>query len=303
MATLKKRSLVVLVAILLVVVIVVSSFVYLNSQKARSDNVTSITIGVIPLELNSLIYIANNQNYFAGNGLNITFQNYGSGLAAMQGMLNSQVDIAFASEFVVAEEALANDSFYTFGSLAAYNIYNMVARSNEGISTISDLSGKTIGVAFGTIAQFFLGSFLALNNINLSSVNIVNVPNTQTANALENGTVDAAVTYQPIINQIEAVLGNNTLVWSAQASQLGYWDAVCKTSWATAHSDLIVKFLKSLIQAENFIAGHSNQATTIVATTLNYIALIWQMFGKTISFQLVLIKLKFRRCSMKPNGL
>jgi len=205
----------------------------------------------------------------------------------MQGMLNSQVNIAFASEFVIAEEALANNSFYTFGSIVNYNIYNIVARTDKGINNISDLSGKTIGVAFGTIAQFYLGSFLSLNNINLSSVNIVNIPNTQTANAMENNTVDAVVTYQPIINQIEGALGNNTVVWPAQASQLGYFDAVCATSWAAAHSNIIVKFLKSLIQAENFIPNHNDQAMTTVASTLNYtstyMADVWPNYQFTVA--------------------
>ena len=73
----------------------------------------------------------------------------------------------------------------------------MVARTDKGINNISDLTGKTIGVAFGTIGQFYLGSFLELNNINQNDVTIVNVPNAQSANALANGTVDAVVTYQP----------------------------------------------------------------------------------------------------------
>ena len=54
-----------------------------------------------------------------------------------------------------------------------------MARTDKGISNISDLTGKTIGVAFGTIAQYYLGSFLELNNINQSEVTIVNVPNPQ----------------------------------------------------------------------------------------------------------------------------
>ena len=221
MATAKRRNLVVLAAIILVVGIVLSSFVYLSSQKPYTGNVESISIGIIPLELNALIYIANNQNYFAANGLKVTFKSYDSGFHAAQGMLNGEVNVASASEFVVAEDALANDSFYAFGSIAKYNIYNVVARTDKGISNISDLTGKKIGVAFGSIGQFYLGSFLELNNINQNDVNIVNVPNAQSANALANSTVDAVVTYQPIINQIESLLGNNTVIWPAQANQLG----------------------------------------------------------------------------------
>ena len=35
----------------------------------------------------------------------------------------------------------------------------LVARTDEGIQSISDLNGKTIGVAFGTIGEFYLGRF------------------------------------------------------------------------------------------------------------------------------------------------
>ena len=82
--------------------------------------------------------------------------------------------------------------------------------------------------------------------------------------------MDAVVTYQPIINQIESLLGNNTVIWPAQANQLGYFDAVCTTSWSAAHSDVIVRFLKALIQSENYVTNHQNQAVAIVTKTLNY---------------------------------
>ena len=266
----RKQNLIILVAVVLIAVVVLASFTYLISQKPYKGTVESITIGLIPLELNTLIYIANNQNYFADNGLNIIMKSYGSGFAATNGMLNGEVNIALSSEFVVAEEALANNSFCTFGSIAKYNIYNVVARTDKGINNISDLTGKTIGVAFGTIAEFYLGSFLELNNINQSKITTINVPNAQTANALENGTVDAVVTYQPIINQIEGSLSNNTVVWSAQSYQLGYFDLVSTNSWVTAHSDLVVRFLKALIQAENFNINNQEQTKDIVAKTLNY---------------------------------
>ena len=229
MALQKRRNFIIIFAAILVAVIVLSSFVYLNSQKPYSGGVESISLGLIPLELNSLIYVADNQHYFAANGLDVTIKSYSSGFASINGLLNGEVNIGFAAEFVVAEEALANASFYAFGSIAKYNIYNVVARTDHGIAHVSDLAGKKIGVAFGTIAQFYLGTFLDQNNINPNQVTAVNVPNTQTADALANGTVDAAVTYQPIIGQIESRLGNATVIWPSQANQLGYYDAACTT--------------------------------------------------------------------------
>src|SRR5271157_3123295 len=125
MAIWKRRNfIVVLAVIILIIAIVLSSFVYLNYQKPYSGSVESISIGVIPLETNSLIYIANSQNYFANNGLNVTFKNFTSGFAAMQGMLNGEVNLALASEYVIAEEASANQSFYVFSSISKFNIYD-----------------------------------------------------------------------------------------------------------------------------------------------------------------------------------
>ena len=287
MALRKRRNFIIIFAAILVAVIVLSSFVYLNSQKPYSGGVESISLGLIPLELNSLIYVADNQHYFAANGLDVTIKSYSSGFASINGLLNGEVNIGFAAEFVVAEEALANASFYAFGSIAKYNIYNVVARTDHGIAHVSDLAGKKIGVAFGTIAQFYLGTFLDQNNINPNQVTAVNVPNTQTADALANGTVDAAVTYQPIIGQIESRLGNATVIWPSQANQLGYYDAACTQSWATAHSDLIVRFLKALIQAEDFITNHQSQAEAIVTKTLNYsstyLASVWSNYQFSVT--------------------
>ncbi len=266
----KKRSLIVIATVVLVVAIVLSSFVYLNSQKPYTGNIESMTLGVYPSEYNSLIYIANNQKFFNANGLNISLKNYVSGAAAAKGMLNGEVDVATASEFVIASNALNNASFYTLGSLSRYLNLNIVARTDRGISTVSDLVGKNIGVTLGTGNQFYLGRYLELNGINQSQVTLVNVNFVQMPNALENGTIDAAITFQPYINQIQSVLGDRIVVWPAQAEQFGYFEAICTRSWATSHPDLIVRFLKAVIQAENFNVGHRDQAIAIVAKDLNY---------------------------------
>jgi len=63
-----------IVAGLLILSIVVSSLVYLNFQKPYTGNIEPITIGIYPSEYSSLIYIANDQQYFAANGLEVTLK-------------------------------------------------------------------------------------------------------------------------------------------------------------------------------------------------------------------------------------
>ena len=86
-------------------------------------------------------------------------------------MLNGEVDVATASEFVVANNAMQNASIYAFGSVSKYlNLY-IVARTDKGINSVSDLAGKRIGVALGTGNQFYLGRYLELKRYKPKSSN------------------------------------------------------------------------------------------------------------------------------------
>jgi ABC-type nitrate/sulfonate/bicarbonate transport system substrate-binding protein len=288
MKTPKKRSLIIIAVIILVMVIVLSSFFYLTSQKPYNGKVEPVTIGFFNSEMNALVYIADDQQYFAANGLNVTIRNYNSGAAAVNGLLSGEVDITGASEFVVAQKGLENANLYTFGSYCKSDKFYLVGRTDRGIENISDLKGKTIGVPLGTNGEFYFGRFLELNNINLIEVNLVNVvPFIQTPDVLANGTVDAAVAFQPYINQIESLLGNKTVMWPIQNNQLAYIDAICTRSWGADHPDLIERFLKAIVQAENFGVNHQEKAIVIVAKTLNYsseyLTTVWPDYQFSVS--------------------
>jgi ABC-type nitrate/sulfonate/bicarbonate transport system substrate-binding protein len=295
MATLKRRSLIVLVVVILVIAIVLSSFVYLNSQKPFNGKVESITVGTSPSAFDTLIYVALDQQYFAVNGLDVTIENYPNGFAAAQGMLNGQVNIATSSDFVIAEEAVANVSLYAIGSLCKYNNIEVIARTDLGITNISDLVGKKIGVLLGQSTQFYFAQFLEQNGISQNQLTIVNTPNQQLPMALANGTVDAIVTTPPYTSQAQSLLPNDTVTWSAQNNQFSYLEAVCSRSWAAANPDLIVRFLKALVEAQNFNINHPAQTMALVEKQLNVtsssLASIWGgfQFSVTLTQPLILL--------------
>ncbi len=148
----------------------------------------SVTLGIIRTDDSALVYIADDQGYFAANGLNATVKSYPNGAAAVTGMLNGETDISTASEFVLVTEAMQNASICTFGTMGRSSALYVVARTDRGISSISNLKGKTVGVTLGTNAQFYLGRFLELNGISQREVSLVNVSFTDGPNALANST-------------------------------------------------------------------------------------------------------------------
>ena len=283
----RKQVLIVVAVAILVIAITLSSFFYLDSQKPYSGKLASLNLGIYPSEYSSLIYIANDQGYFSANGIKLILKNYTSGASAVKGMLNGEVDIATASEFVVATNAMQNEGIYALGTVSKYlNLY-LVARTDLGIHNISDLVGKKIGVTLGSANQFYLGRFLDLNGVNQNQVTIVNVNFVDTPNELANGTIDAAIIFQPYIDQIQSILGDKIVMWPAQADQFGYFEAICTQNWAVSNPDLAVRFLKAILQAENFNIIHRDQAKAIVARDLNYtdsyVASVWSDYQYTVT--------------------
>ena len=72
-----------------------------------------------PNQANLLVDVAENQNDFATNGLNVTIKDYPSGAAAVNGLLKGEVNIATSTEFVLATKALANQMFKPLQALTS----------------------------------------------------------------------------------------------------------------------------------------------------------------------------------------
>lgn len=270
--TKRKRNLIAIAVVILVLAVFLSSFVYLNSQKPYNGKVESITVTYAPFESISLFWIAENQQFFIQNGLEITSHKHDTGAIALNEVLNGEADIAIgANEFPLVIRALNQEKIRTIGSISKSDFIYLVGRADRGIESASDLKGKTIGTTFGTIAHFFLGRFLNLNNINYNNVTLVDLKTpAEWVNAVVNGSVDAVATAQPYADLAKEGLGDNAVVWSVQSNQPMYTQAISTVEWITEHANLAQRFLKSLVQAEVFAINFPSEAKAIVRKQMNF---------------------------------
>ncbi len=265
------RKIIVIATIILVVAIILSSFLYINSQKPYTGKMESISIAYSPFESLTLFWVAQEQGYFTQNGLNVTAQKYATGPAALNGVINGEDDIVVGtSEFPFTANILNGNSISTFASISKSEFIYLIGRGDRGIHEASDLKSKTIGVAFGTIAQFYLGRFLDLKGLSIQDVNLVDLKTpTDWVNAVVNGSVDAVATAQPYAETAKNALGNNAVVLSIQSNQPLHALAIATDEWITNHPELVTKVLKSLSQAEDFVINHATEAQVILKNQLN----------------------------------
>jgi ABC-type nitrate/sulfonate/bicarbonate transport system substrate-binding protein len=252
-----------------------------------------VRIAAPPLELNALLYVADIQGFYSRNGLNVTITDYDTGVACMKAMTNSEVDIALTAELPLVSAAFNRSPVSIITSDNRFLNDYIIARKDRGIQNIADLKGKRVGASRGTVVDFFFGRFLELNGLNLKDVTLVDMQSGQFLTAIKNGDIDALAAWQPFIYQAMQQGNGGLNIWSIDNNQPAYGLLVCRNDWIAQHSSTIKQVLRSLADAEDFMAQHPDQARSIVQNRLKhdsaYVSNIWpqNMFSLTLDFSLI----------------
>ena len=277
----RRRILLVLAVIVSVVATLLSVFAFLTSQGLYLGKTESVDVAYSRFESLALFWVAEDQHFFSQNGLNVTSRVYNSGAGALDGLLKGEADIAVGTnEFPLVARALKGESIRTISSISKSEFIYLIGRKDRGIETPPDLNGKRIGTAFGTIAQFFLGRFLITAGVDIENVTLVDLKTpADWVDAVVNGSIDAVATAQPYADSARKGLGANAVSWSIQSNQPLYTQVISTNDWINEHPEIVSRFLKSLLQAEEFAVNQPIEAKRIVQKMMNltdeYAETVW----------------------------
>lgn len=246
-----------------------ASYLWQGGFLGQRGPLERLTIGVSHSRLNGLVWIAQSQGFDKEQGLELTLKTYQAGKEAMQDLTSGRLDLACAAEFALVGEILAGKTnLRCLAALAAGEIEDLIAHQDRGISRPEDLRGKTIGVPKGTMAEFFLGRFLTLNQIALKDVTIVNVKPLDLVDNLAEGKVDAILAWKELTHELVKKVGSNAVIWPAQGGQDHYWLLVAPVEIVKQKSPALEKVLKALVQADDFVNKRPEAAREIMAQWL-----------------------------------
>jgi NitT/TauT family transport system substrate-binding protein len=273
--------------------IVAMAFGCLSCRGTDSEKVESINFGTVPTAASALIYVAQDQDFFASNNLSVNIKDFFSGVASVDALLKGETDISWAAEFPFVRKTFEREQLSVLAVVDRFNEDYLFGRKDRGINTVSDLKGKTIGIPVDTIIYFYLGRFLNLNGMTTQDVTIVNIPAQGSVDAIASGKVDGVVIWEPYCSQIRAKLGDSAVAWSVQSSQPGYGTILVRNDWISGQKKVIHRFLRSLAQAEEYMIHKPEIAKTILRKRLNYeegfTERIWSQHRFTLSLDQSLI--------------
>jgi NitT/TauT family transport system substrate-binding protein len=271
------------IIILLLSVIILVALTGCDSPKPKTapvQSVETITLGTAhPQDFAALVWIAEDQGYFAANGLKVDFKTYDAGVRAAKDLLAGKLDLATATEFVAARSILNGDDLRIICGICDVGgeAARIAARKDHGITKLSDIRGKRFGVALGSIGEFALDLLLVIQNIPIREIEKVDLSPSEQIKAISEGKVDAVITWDPFYSKISRELGANFVSWPMQSVQNYYWLLLGTSEGIMKRPQAIRNFVASLVSAENFMKKQMDESKRIVARKLgpDHIDSLW----------------------------
>jgi NitT/TauT family transport system substrate-binding protein len=176
-----------------------------------SSEVTTITVGTLPIANAAPMYLGMEQGFFEDEGLRIKPQVGEGGAALIPSLVSGDAQFAFVG-VIPAITAVAQDvpikvvtSSDDAAATEAKDWQTLVVPEGSPIQGVDDLPGKTIAVnALRGLAEVVISRSLEKQGVDYEAVKLLEVPFPEMPAALEQGRVDAALLTEPFLSAVLA---------------------------------------------------------------------------------------------------
>jgi NitT/TauT family transport system substrate-binding protein len=258
----------------------IATWTFRSQAPKFSGPLEKLALGVFPSLYSLFIWVAEDQDFFKKNGLDLAMTEYDSGVSAVNNLIEGKVEIATAADSVLVSNILDAPDLMILGVIDAVEDIRVIGRKDHGVHQLSDLKGKRIGLMRKSSSEFFLDRLLAMEGIPSQDVKIFNLSPSQQVEAITRGELDAVVIWQPFNRQILQALGTNAVIFSAQSKQDFYWLLISKNKLIHEQPEVVRRFLSALLMAENFVKGNETESKKIAMRRLGfdmpYLESIWK---------------------------
>lgn len=220
---------------------------------------------------NALTFIAMKKGFFQEEGLKLEVKSFPSGKRALyDGYLQGGFDLAITTEVPFSFLAANQTETLVFGHIySANNTNRVISRKDAGIDSLADLKGHNIATQENSSVHYFLTRVLKSQAIATDDIQIEFMKAEKLPEALASGKIDAFSMREPYISQASDLMDGKVNIFSAPGIYNQYEVLIADKTTLQTKSRAFEKFLKALLKAQNFSYRHPDQATAILADTLD----------------------------------
>jgi len=254
------------------------------TEHTGSEVPQKITVAFTTQPQSTLVHIALNKGYFSSQGLDVQPLIRSFGKEALQSVLDGKADFATVAETPVMFSVLKGDRIFVIANIESSTKNDaVIARLDAGIIKPADVKGKRIGFTPGTTSDFFLDSFLTAQGLTRHEITPVPLKPEEMQDALLTRKVDAAVTWNYPLTQISRQLGAQVVVFYDQQIYTETFNIAVMQDFVRQNPQTVSRFLRALIQAEDFVAKHPDEAQDIMTAAIKVdkelVRQVWDAFS------------------------
>lgn len=243
-----------------------------GSDASGDGELTSVTIGAIPIVDTAASHLGLEQGFFEEEGIDLTIENTDGGAAAMAGVVSGNYEFAFGNmiSVMVAHEEGLPVQYVTNGNSVEGSedgFGAVVVPEDSDIQSAADLPGKTVSTNnLANITGATVNYAVEQDGGDPSTIEYVELAFPDMPAAVMNGQVDAAMVVEPFLTQA-INQGARVVSWNFQAIPnldiAGYFTT---TEVIQSEPELVESFTRAMNNSLQYAADNPEEVRDVVGT-------------------------------------
>lgn len=251
------------------VIAALCSFVFFVTACSKQETVPPIKIAINPWPGYEFLYLAKVKGFYEDLGVDVRILQLGSLSDAQRAYVNGHADgLASTLIEVVQAEPLGGLPLKVV-LVPDYSNGGDVIVARSEIDNVKALKGKKVGCEIASLGLFVLQRGLSKHGLSLDDIEVVNVEQGDGQEALNNGSVDAFVTYPPVSISILKQSEYKTIFSSAEIPFEIVDTLALSTHVLEKNPDLVPKLHKAWKMALDYTEKHPDEAYKLMAEREN----------------------------------
>jgi NitT/TauT family transport system substrate-binding protein len=201
------------------------------------------------------VFIADQQGFFAKEGLDVTVRPFTSGAEATEGFRAGAAEFLVASDVPLLYLLVGGDT----AMLAQFSANSdmLLIVGPKDLSGPQALKGKKIGLVTKSASEYLLNNYLRRANLTLADIERVHLAPFDQVPALVRGDVVALSSWKPFDKKIVELSGGKyqTISWNGQEDYILFSGIVAKSDFIKKDRDETFKIVQALARAANWLAN------------------------------------------------
>jgi len=257
----KWRSLTVLCVLTLAVSLIV------NACSLAPQQLAPLRVGIVSWAGYDIALYAQEAGLFKKHGLDVQLVRFENQQDSTRAMLRGNLDANFASLWDVMQSDSGNDKpAVVIVTNISHGADGIVAQS--AIKSVANLRGKRVGAKLGTVNHQILLEALKLHQIKPEEVKIEDISNETAVDLMQQGLLDAAVNWQPLLGETAQAIKGNIIFTTQEVDSLVIDTLVSRSTIIRQKKAELKQFIMAWFDIMSAVETKPNQVFQKVAQNL-----------------------------------